>query len=766
MRKWLVILLCLPLFIFSQEERKYEKTMSFSQFAKELKEAADKGIGYTLEDHYITYDSIRDQEHILYTDTEWLSGKIKKTFVGDMQIKGISFNKSTKVKIANCKFGESEKHWTTTLTFKGCSFDTLFLTDNDIGSIIIDTSNITYLSYISISKWLKQETKEKLSERHNLNLYSSSVQIKKSKIKVVNCSGNSIDNIVRDEFPLSFYMNSSEVGGLYCKSFYNIDITKNTIGTCFIGNRLYTLDNERFVTIRAYIKDNVFGDFGKFKNNVTQINTYLSDKEKTIKMQRQFSGSELRINIGIKNLFIYNNTFLPQEKIAQDSILQNLLSYHQENGKIYSRVEDWNTENRFIRNDYINIRNHKDTLEIEDGVYYYDSISFKQKFKLLEKFIKEYKIQPEYKLEGIRIINGDFNNLRIKNNNTPYLNIRNANIESQFEVINNTVDSLIEFKNNTLPDFNKVIIDSSFTKKIGFYHSEKVSFGVSMPKDLDSTNTEKYNKNIQNLITSFRQIISIMNLKGDDIKTALIVRLKDIETNKKCLIYHQNPNIENWFNWQGSQFIKWYSDYGMNPFKALAYCFWAMLYFAMFYFIFYNDWDKIDRSFLIKRFNSVMDYFTTEKRIEDFYATMHNKEMTTFTEFKDTLDKNKVYMPTMLASLAKPIYHISLLRYKLLSFSYKKAEFMAGRKWVDLEKKEKYWIGALTFFLTLTYIIYLVFIRSLNSIVLSINAFSTLGFGQIPVRGFTKYVAIIEGFIGWFMLSIFLVSVLSQMMSI
>ena len=169
---------------------------------------------------------------------------------------------------------------------------------------------------------------------------------------------------------------------------------------------------------------------------------------------------------------------------------------------------------------------------------------------------------------------------------------------------------------------------------------------------------------------------------------------------------------------------------------------------------------------LFGSFNSVMDYFTTEKRIQDFYSPTHDKEMTTFTEFKETLDKNKVYMPGMLASLAKPIYQISLLRYKLLNFSYKKAEFMAGRKWVDLEQKEKYWIGTLTFFLTLTYIIYLIFIRALNSIILSINAFSTLGFGTIPVRGVTKYIAIIEGFIGWFMLSIFLVSVLSQMMSV
>tara|TARA_Y100000739_G_C20175460_1_gene269734 strand:- start:140 stop:502 length:363 start_codon:yes stop_codon:yes gene_type:complete len=119
----------------------------------------------------------------------------------------------------------------------------------------------------------------------------------------------------------------------------------------------------------------------------------------------------------------------------------------------------------------------------------------------------------------------------------------------------------------------------------------------------------------------------------------------------------------------------------------------------------------------------------------------------------------------MFASLAKPIYQISLLRYKLLNFSYKKAEFMAGRKWVDLQKKERYWIGALTFFLTLTYIIYLILTRALNSLIISINAFSTLGFGQIPVKGYVKYVAIIEGFIGWFMLSIFLVSILNQMMN-
>ena len=768
MKKILLILLCLPLFVFSQEKKKYENTMSFSQFAEELKEAADKGIGYTIEDYYITYDTIGDKEYV-YKPESWWRDKNDDKFYGDMQIKGLSFNKFTKVKIANCRFGERGKNWNTTITFKECYFDTLEFQFNDIGGISIDNSNISDLSIQSISISDRKKKQEIINERHNQSKGEwFHAYVQNSKIKKIYCAGTYFNEIFGKEYPTIFSLDSSEVLSLDCDGFKQIHIEDNIIGNCDIGAMI--LDD--FYTNNCYngdiyIRDNVFKESEIFKNELVQINIFLSNKNLEVKAERNSSPAGLFLRHGFKSISIQNNTFSPKNEIHQDSILQLLLNYQQKGGKQNTYIQwNWDTNTRFDLNDYINISNHNDTIEIEDGVFYHDSISFNHKFKLLKKFAEQNKIQLDVRNRGINIFSSDVNRLKIRNNKTPTLSIGRVNINDQFEAINNIVDSLTWLKSNTLPEFNKVITDFSFTNKLGFYHSEKVSYGLAMPKDLDSTNTELYNKNIKALITTYRQIISILSLKGDDLKTNLIVRLKDIETNKKGLIYHQNPNIENWFNWQGSKFIKWYSDYGMNPFKALAYCFWAMLYFAMFYFIFYNEWDKIDRGFLIKRFNSVMDYFTTEKRIEDFYATTHNKEMTTFTEFKDTLDKNKVYMPTILASLAKPIYHISLLRYKLLNFSYKKAEFMAGRKWVDLEQKEKYWIGALTFLLTLTYIIYLIFIRALNSIVLSINAFSTLGFGQIPVRGFTKYVAIIEGFIGWFMLSIFLVSVLSQMMSV
>ena len=41
MKRLILILLCLPLFVFSQEERTYGKTMSISQFVRELEDAGN-----------------------------------------------------------------------------------------------------------------------------------------------------------------------------------------------------------------------------------------------------------------------------------------------------------------------------------------------------------------------------------------------------------------------------------------------------------------------------------------------------------------------------------------------------------------------------------------------------------------------------------------------------------------------------------------------------------------------------------------------------
>jgi len=61
-------------------------------------------------------------------------------------------------------------------------------------------------------------------------------------------------------------------------------------------------------------------------------------------------------------------------------------------------------------------------------------------------------------------------------------------------------------------------------------------------------------------------------------------------------------------------------------------------------------------------------------------------------------------------------------------------------------------------------LLYSAFIHILNALTLSLNAFTTLGFGDIPTHGAARYVTIVQGFIGWFLLTIFSVSLINQVL--
>jgi hypothetical protein len=98
-----------------------------------------------------------------------------------------------------------------------------------------------------------------------------------------------------------------------------------------------------------------------------------------------------------------------------------------------------------------------------------------------------------------------------------------------------------------------------------------------------------------------------------------------------------------------------------------------------------------------------------------------------------------------------------------MTWLYRSTEVLQG-KWSDLTKGRKAFVGVTVGSGIVVYLFFLIVIRLLNSVVLSINTFSTLGFGDIPVKGIMKYMAILEGFLGWFLLSIFSVSLISQIL--
>lgn len=52
----------------------------------------------------------------------------------------------------------------------------------------------------------------------------------------------------------------------------------------------------------------------------------------------------------------------------------------------------------------------------------------------------------------------------------------------------------------------------------------------------------------------------------------------------------------------------------------------------------------------------------------------------------------------------------------------------------------------------------------LNAVTLSLNAFITLGFGNIPTSGIARYICVVQGALGWFLLSLFTVALLNQVL--
>lgn len=266
------------------------------------------------------------------------------------------------------------------------------------------------------------------------------------------------------------------------------------------------------------------------------------------------------------------------------------------------------------------------------------------------------------------------------------------------------------------------------------------------------------------LNSSYRKFYSMYRTQGDiESANACLIQMKDMETGKYRHLYQRHPGIHTWFNWRFNQFLRYFSEYGTNPVQSLIISMWTILIFAGVYFFFYSDWDGINRPLLIKQHRKLMQYFRSEQRLEDFYTTNYIEDFKSFADYKKEMAESKVDIPLFILLPGKPLYLLSVIRHKILTFMYRRTELLQGR-WVDLKRARKVFVGLTVGFSMIIYIVYLIFVRALNSTTLSINAFSTLGFGAIPVKGVSRYIPILEGFLGWFLLSIFSVSLISQML--
>ncbi len=254
------------------------------------------------------------------------------------------------------------------------------------------------------------------------------------------------------------------------------------------------------------------------------------------------------------------------------------------------------------------------------------------------------------------------------------------------------------------------------------------------------------------------------NILDTESKNSVYIELKDLETQKLAYEYKNTPSFDTFFQWKVNQFLKLFSNYGTKPSKAIIFSLYVIMFFAVIYLFFPNSWDTHGRKRIMDRFGFFIKYMKKDAGIHEVYLEDKQPDLMEYEAFKNLLIQTTPQVPKFFIKTGLPLYKWTIARTKLHASLLSKFDIMKGT-WQDLPLKKRFWKSILLIGAFLIAIIYDLFIKILNALMLSINTFTTLGFGEIPIKGFPRYLAIVQGFIGWFMLTIFSVSLISQLLN-
>ncbi|NVJ87600.1 MAG: two pore domain potassium channel family protein [Algoriphagus sp.] len=306
-------------------------------------------------------------------------------------------------------------------------------------------------------------------------------------------------------------------------------------------------------------------------------------------------------------------------------------------------------------------------------------------------------------------------------------------------------------KKDFVPEENSDPYFPNFTEKNVAHYNEIVKV-----EDIDVYNVEQALKGKFYDFYKGRHEISAAN--------NVYIEIKDLETQRLEYLYGESPSFKTFFKWRINQFLKVFSAYGTEPERAIVFSVYVILAFALIYLFFPNHWDSHGKNRIMDRYRFFLKYVNKDSGIHEVYLDEKKPALLASEDFKLYLEEQGKTAPKFFMATALPLYRWSVAGTKTFSWLLSKVDVLKGT-WSSTEDSKKAGKSVLIIGAFLIAIVYDLFIKMLNALMLSINTFTTLGFGEIPIKGLPRYLAIIQGFIGWFMLTIFSVSLISQLLN-
>ncbi len=368
-----------------------------------------------------------------------------------------------------------------------------------------------------------------------------------------------------------------------------------------------------------------------------------------------------------------------------------------------------------------------------------------------------------------------------KNNPDFFVNLTASNF-SDLRLINDKFNANIDFSQSTVANtfltydcaYNGKIMMDAFNinpintrvqwstvkdYRIGVYdNKEKKIFYGGL---IDSVHDEFL---FNNLISCYANFYGSFKAQGNKIgANECYVEWKNIETEYMKNLYKREGGKKNFFNYVMNVFLYIFCDYGTNPLKAINIALYVLLAFALIYFFFPYTVKAFGRRALFEQLKLYGYYLSSPRSLLEIEDAEFAKptEPRSYAEFISFIQTKGKSVPWYFHIFAKPIYYVDKIKEKPIRYFYKFIDWFPD-EWSALSGWRKLLASVVYGFVVLFTISWYLLIHTLDSIMLSLNVFSTLGFGQIPIKGIPRYLTIIEGFVGWFLLSIFSVSLISQ----
>lgn len=242
---------------------------------------------------------------------------------------------------------------------------------------------------------------------------------------------------------------------------------------------------------------------------------------------------------------------------------------------------------------------------------------------------------------------------------------------------------------------------------------------------------------------------------------ACYVEWKDIETKYFKSRMKSGANTRAWFSWSMNVFLRTFCDYGTNPFKSLMWSLYVMLAFTLIFMLYLWNFDTSEHKDIRLVFKNFGLYFVGGKSLIEIGQMMVplDKKKGSANELRDFIYGHKKGLPWYYR-----IFGLNIARPRITfrsMFYYRIADRILG-KWDEANQWKRFWVAVIVSLWIFGIFIKILLIRIFDAFTMSLNSFSTLGYGDLPRNEAMRYLSILEGFIGWFLLSIFSVSLISQ----